>query len=126
MRTKQSDVTLLIENVMTLQDILDSINKAPTLMDLEEELEFIRKLETFSDESFIAELIVFKNILDRLFESHVGSAYFQVTKNNFSTLGKFAKRLRKLAKNEDIQGLKQYNEFLVSIADVLEMRYEDK
>ena len=115
---------------MTLQDILDSINNAPTLMRLEKEFEFIRKLEKFSDESFISNFCVFEGILDRLFESHTGSAYFEVTENNFPFLEKFAKRLRNLAdslsESQEIQGRKQCKEFLLSIADALEIRYENE
>lgn len=85
-----------------INKLLDEINKAPTFMNIEEELVYIEKLLEFETSIIAKSKEEFFEVLFRLDESHSKAGYFEVTKGHMSSFLEFASWLENLHKHEEI------------------------
>lgn len=86
---------------MNMQIILNNINLAPTLMSVDQEIEYINKLRQLKNDHIAQDINTFISILERLCESHSLDGYLEVTQENKSTFLGLADWLNELAVKDD-------------------------
>lgn len=101
---------------MTLPELRDDVMKAPTMMEVDEELVFMNRLMEFPLETVRTNKEDLFAILGRLYESHM-QAFYDVDAGNLPALRRFAGWLRELAASSptdnerlDLQSLAEHFE----------------
>ena len=99
---------------MTIDELLKELGPLPTMMTAAEELKIIQKLATVPDELILRDFGRILPLLWDLFDSHTGSAIFEVDESNLGKFQIFAKRLLHLStqmeSSEDVERLKSISD----------------
>jgi len=101
--------------MITLREILQAAETAPTIMRARTELALIGQLEQLSDEMVLSDLNSFRQVLWILYCSHTGGGYFEVDDSNREQFRSFAEWLRCLAK---LPGSSGFARAMTSSADM--------
>jgi hypothetical protein len=70
--------------------MLEKLTGLPTIMEIDQEIQLIQELETINDATIVDNQDNFIRVVDHLVGSHVGGAYFQITRENQKVFFDFA------------------------------------
>lgn len=103
-----------------LKEILRDIQAASTIMNLQQEMEFMDRIGHISNDELLSDFESLAGILDRLQESHTGGGIFEVTDADHVHFKEFANRLRRLGDKSESPKIA---DSLRAFADDLEVRF---